>query len=53
MYNMFRIGAEIFDSHKVHIQNFTARREALQLFVSLKFSTCMSTLQKLKLHYLN
>ena len=30
MYNMFRIGAEIFGSHKVRIQNFKARRQALQ-----------------------
>ena len=30
MYNMFRIGAEIFGNHKLHIQNFKARRQALQ-----------------------
>ena len=29
MYNMFRIGAEIFDNLKVRIQNFKARRQAL------------------------
>ena len=28
---MFRIGAEIFGNHKVRIQNFKARRQALQL----------------------
>ena len=28
MYNMFRIGAEIFGSHKECIQNFKARRQA-------------------------
>ena len=30
MYNMFRIGAEIFGSHKVRIQNFKARSQVLQ-----------------------
>ena len=30
MYNMFRIGAEIFGNHKVRIQNFKARKQALQ-----------------------
>ena len=46
MYKMFRKGAEIFGSHKVRIQNFKARRQALQkkVFVSLKVSTCISTL---------
>ena len=46
MCSMFRIGAEIFGSHKVRIQNVKARRQALQKkpFVSLKVSTCMSTL---------
>ena len=33
MYNMFRIGAEIFCNHKVRIQNFKARRQALLLGV--------------------
>ena len=29
MYNMFRIGAEIFGNHKVRVQNFKVRRQAL------------------------
>ena len=32
---MFRIGAEIFGSHKVRIQNFKARRQVLQKKVFL------------------
>ena len=35
-YNMFRIGAEIFGNHKVRIQNFKARRQALQKKASSK-----------------
>ena len=35
MYNMFRIGAEIFGSHKVRIQNFKSRRQALQILLAV------------------
>ena len=40
MYNMFRIGAELFGNHKVRIQNLKARRQALQKKVFLLAVCC-------------
>ena len=37
MYNMFRISAEIFGSHKVRIQNFKERRQALHFLLAVCF----------------
>ena len=51
MYNMFRIGAEIFGNHKVRIQNFKARRQALQK--KLFFLAVWGYRKSIRLHYEN
>ena len=50
MYNMFRIGAEIFGNHKVHIQKFKARRQALQ---KVFFLAVWGYRKSIRLHYEN
>ena len=44
---MFRIGAEIFGNHKIRIQNFKARRQALLLLSSMGYR------KSIRLHYEN